>query len=388
MDQQRDPWPPAKARDPGTRATTETARANPGAWGLDAGETSPRKVRRLGIDPGFGGFKVGELGTQGIRVEVTPAVVGVARKRLPTLDLPGLHAPTTTAKPRRVSYEGIEYLVGPNIHRYARPLERLDFLRLSEGPELRSLMYAAMWPILGGGTQRAALVVGLPIQVLLDPEQAESIRETLKSWLLAEHVFAVDGESAEWTITQIEAVPQVMGTYHLCRSDELGLLDSNDENERVGVADIGFNTLDLMGVEKGAVVNRFTNGDTLGMRRAAETVAHAIHERLDVELSLYQADDLVVQTCNAERATLYHPEGVTDVTRLVRQALDNTASSVCSFIERAWGNGRQFRDIILTGGGATALQSYLLKLYPHAVVMPEPAIANVRGLAHWASHVF
>lgn len=320
------------------------------------------------------------------RAEVTPAVVGVGTKGTRALDLPVLDAPAT-AKPRRDSYEGIEYLVGPNNDRYARPGERLDFLRLSEGLELRSLLYAAMWPILGGGTQRAALVVGLPVQVLLDPKQADSIRAKLTSWLLAEHEFAVDDESAKWTFTPIEIVPQVMGTYHFARSDELGLLDSNDASERVGVADIGFNTLDLMGVA-GSGISRFTVGDTLGVRRAAETVASAVHDQLGVEMSLYQADDLVVRTSKGEPVTVECPEKVTDVTRPVRRAVDNAASSVCSFLERAWGNGPQFRHAILTGGGASALESYLLKLYPHAVVMPEPATANGRGLARWASQVF
>jgi plasmid segregation protein ParM len=341
--------------------------------------------RRIGVDPGFGGFKVSELQADGIRVEITPAVVGVGKKEMGSLGLPTLGSRPSTDKPLRVSYEGVEYLVGQNIHLYAQPVQRLDFLRLSEGPELRSLIYAALWPILGGGSQQVALVIGLPIQILLDQGQAEDVLQKLKSWLLAKHVFRVNDQSAEVTISQIQVVPQVMGTYYVCLAGKNDSLRPAGPNVRFGIADIGFNTLDLIGIEGGAAIDRFTGGSTLGMRRAAEIVLNAVREEVDVELSLQQADDLIVQACKGQRSVIYHPEGETDVTRMVQQALDNAAASVCSFVERVWGNGRQFRHILLTGGGARALQEYLLKLYPYATLIRDPITANARGLAHWAS---
>ena len=353
---------------------------------IDAHLAPKNHIRRIGVDPGFGGFKVSELyGGDSISVEITPAVVGVGKKERGLLSLPTLGSRPSTAKPLSVSYEGIEYLVGQNIHLYARPVQRLDFLRLSEGPELRSLIYAALWPILGGGSHQAALVIGLPIQILLDQSQAGDILQKLKSWLLAKHMFQVKDQSAEVTIVQLQVIPQVVGTYYAWLAEKTGSLESAGENVRVGIADIGFNTLDLIGVEDGTVIARFTDGNTLGMRRAAETVAQAVRHELDVELSLQQADDLIVQTCQGQRSVIYHPEGEADVTHIVHQAMDNAAASVCSFVEQAWGNGRQFRHVLITGGGAHALQKYLLKLYPYATVMRDPMTANARGLAQYAS---
>ena len=129
---------------------------------------------------------------------------------------------------------------------------------------------------------------------------------------------------------------------------------------------------------------RVANTNTLGMRRAAETVANAVREEVDVELSLQQADSLIVQTCKGQRPVIYHPEGETDVAHIVFQALDNAAATVCSFVERVWGNGRQFRHVLITGGGAQALQEHLLKLYPYATVVQDSITANARGLAYWA----
>ena len=352
---------------------------------VDAHPALTNRIRRIGLDPGFGGFKVSELEGDSIRVEITPAVVGVGKKERGVLGFPTPDSQLGRDKPLRVSYGGVEYLVGQNIHLYARPVQRLDFLRLSEGPELRSLIYATLWSILGGGSWQVALVIGLPIQILLDQGQAEDVLQKLKSWLLAKHVFRVNDQSAEVTISQIQVVPQVMGTYYVCLAGKNDSLRPAGPNVRFGIADIGFNTLDLIGIEDGNVIDRFTGGNTLGMRRAAETVVNAVREEVDVELSLQQADDLIVQACKGQQSVIYHPEGETDVTRMVHQALDNAAASVCSFVERVWGNGRQFRHIVLTGGGAHALQEYLLKLYPCATLMRDPITANARGLAHWAS---
>ena len=129
-----------------------------------------------------------------------------------------------------VSYDGIEYLVGQNVHLYTRPVQRLDFLRLSEGPELRSLIYASLWPILGGGSQHAALVIGLPIQALMNQSQAVDILEKLESWLLARHIFHVNDQSTEVTIVQVQVIPQVVGSYYAWLTEKTGSLESTGEN--------------------------------------------------------------------------------------------------------------------------------------------------------------
>ncbi|MBE7550095.1 MAG: hypothetical protein HS126_03335 [Anaerolineales bacterium] len=41
--------------------------------------------------------------------------------------------------------------------------------------------------------------------------------------------------------------------------------------------------------------------------------------------------------------------------------------------------------ILLTGGGALAMREMLLRQFPKATVMPEPVLANARGLAKLAA---
>jgi hypothetical protein len=139
-----------------------------------------------------------------------------------------------------------------------------------------------------------------------------------------------------------------------------------------------------MAVEGGEVVGRFTGGDTAGMRRAAELVIHTVRGNHGLTLSLHQADELL----RTRRPRLYTAQGEVDLGPLVDQARDATAAAVVTFVERQWGNGRQFSHLLFTGGGAEALRRALLAQYPHGVVLPDPVTANALGLARYAVRVW
>ncbi|RME23217.1 MAG: hypothetical protein D6800_10145, partial [Candidatus Zixiibacteriota bacterium] len=141
-------------------------------------------TRNIAIDPGFGGFKSAEA-TQTITVTNLPAVVGVGETDIGLLST-GLKR-RRSKQPLTVSFDGVSYLVGDNVHLYARPVERLDFLRLSDGPELRALVYAALWSIIDGGDHVVNLMVGLPVEVLQDRTTGLATLNALRAWLNGEH---------------------------------------------------------------------------------------------------------------------------------------------------------------------------------------------------------
>ena len=68
---------------------------------------------------------------------------------------------------------------------------------------------------------------------------------------------------------------------------------------------------------------------------------------------------------------------------LTQQARETVASSVLMFTERVWGNAKQFRHVLFTGGGADALRDTLSRHYPHGIVLPEAVTANAAGLAKY-----
>ena len=335
----------------------------------------------IGIDPGFGGFKAARVTESGVQVAVVPSVVGAGRADLGLLSAGDLTR-RSRVLPDRVVFGGTEYLVGEGVFRYARPVQRMDFLRLSDGPELRALFYATLYRLLGAGEHTLAAMVGLPVEVMADRERALETLGGLRRWMVGEHRFAVNGEEVGLEVTAVRAMAQPAGAFFAWGLDNGGRWARSraDLQAPVAVCDIGFNTLDLFAVEGGEVVGRFTGGDTAGIRRAAEMLIQGVRDRHRLSLSLPEADGLLR---GQEPQRVVAGERV-DLRPLVRQALENTASEVVTFIESRWGNGRQFAHLLFVGGGAALLREVLLRQYPHGVVLPDPVTANAVGLARYA----
>ncbi len=259
----------------------------------------------------------------------------------------------------------------------------MDFLRLSDGPELRALCYDAAFRLLGGGEHRANgstpltinVIIGLPVEVMADRKQARATLRALRRWMVARHLYDVtlastgNGTKVTLAVTDVQVMAQPAGTFFAWGLNNHGrwVRSRADLKAPVGICDIGFNTLDVMAVEGGEVVGRFTGGDTAGMRRAAELVIHTVRGSHGVTLSLHKADELL----RARRPRLHTAGGEVDLGPLVDQARDATAAAVVTFVERQWGNGRQFAHLLFTGGGAEALRKPLLAQYPHGVVPPK-----------------
>jgi hypothetical protein len=339
----------------------------------------------VGVDPGFGGFKAAWVTESGVQVAVVPSVVGVGQTDLGLLSL-GDFSRRPRPAPDRVAFGGVEYLVGETVPRYARPVQRMDFLRLSDGPELRALFYATLFRLLGSGKHTLAAMVGLPVEVMADRERALETLAGLRRWMVGKHRFAVNGEEVALEVTAVRAMAQPAGAFFAWGLDNTGhwARSRADLQVPVAVCDIGFNTLDLFAVQGGEVVGRFTGGDTAGIRRAAEMLIQRIQGQYRLSLSLPEADGLL----RGQETHLVVAGERVDVRPLVRQALENTASEIVTFIESRWGNGRQFAHLLFVGGGAALLREALLRQYPHGVILPDPVTANAVGLARYAVRAF
>lgn len=340
----------------------------------------------IGLDPGFGGAKAACVGPEGARVATVPSVVGVGQTDLGLLSVGKLGRRRRSRQPDQVRFEGMTYLVGENVARYARPVERMDFLRLSDGPELRALFYDVVFRLLGEGQHRANVMAGLPVEVMADRAQAQSTVQALRRWMIGEHDYAVNADQVTLEVQNVLVMAQPAGAFFAWGLNDQGKWTHSraDLKAPVAVCDIGFCTLDLFVVEGGEVVGRFTGGDTVGMRRAAELLISAVRSGHGVSISLHEADALVRQ----RQPRLHTAQGEQNLRSVVDQALDTTAAAVVSFVERHWGNGRQFAHLLFTGGGAEALRDTLLRQYPQGAVLPNPVTANALGLARYAARVF
>lgn len=314
----------------------------------------------IGLDPGFGAMKAICVGCDGTLKAILPSVVGVGVSNLGLLSVGNVGREKRARQPDRVSLDagGVRtYLVGENVARYARPVERMDFLRLGDGPELRALFYSTIFRLLddGEGPSNAPgfpamrLIVGLPVEVMAHQERALSILRSLRGWMIGEHLYTVNDRKVKLDIISVHVMAQPAGTFFAWGLNDGGTWDRPraDLQAPVGICDVGFNTLDLFAVAGGEVIGRFTSGDTVGMRRAAELVIDAVRRRHGVNLSLHGADALVRE----EKPRLYTAQGEMDLRAAVRQARDAAAAAVLTFTERQWGSGQQFAHLLFTGAG-------------------------------------
>ena len=168
---------------------------------------------RLGVDPGYGNFKVARI-EQGPQVAIVPSVVGVGETDLGMLSIGDLGRRRRRGGPDTVTYGGVTYLFGESVSLYARPVQRMDFLRLSDGPELRALFYASIFRLLGQGTHRdVCLMVGLPVEVMADRERARETLRRLKGWMVGRHRFAVNDKAATVSIAEVRVMAQPAGAF-------------------------------------------------------------------------------------------------------------------------------------------------------------------------------
>jgi hypothetical protein len=353
-------------------------------------------VRKVGVDPGFGGVKVAEVRLLPVdngvfeREMITrhlPSVIGVGSTDAGGLGLAGVVRGRKGEKPDVVEFDGMAYLVGANVAEYARPIERMDFQRFSEGPELRALLYAGLYQLLDGGGHTCALAIGLPVELLQDADQAQVTERAMAGWLVGKHHFAVNGVEAVFWVKAIKAkIAQPVATWFDWGLGLDGQWALGDKAMRAPalVVDEGFNTLDVVAIEGGKISTRYSSGTTLGMRRAAEMTAGNVERRHGVELSLHEADALVQKVLAGARAQVYVVGELTDVSAEVRQAVNALAADVIRFVEREVGKAKKFR-VLITGGGALALADRMLAQWGHAEVMADPQLANARGLAKLAA---
>ena len=345
-----------------------------------ASQATEEKTWIIAVDPGFGGMKVATvMDNEMIHCEVIPSVVGVGTTRMGLLN-----AGFRTGKkeePLAVVFDGTSYLVGHNVARYARPRERLDFLRLAEGPELRALLYAALWKITGPGRHTVNLMLGLPVEVIKDDAQAQTTMRKLREWVVGEHGFTVNREETTIRIVAVNATSQPLGALFAWGANLNGGLSAEMATGTIAVCDIGFNTLDLFVIRNGQVDKHQTGGDRLGMHRVADAVIRHVRDTYKVALTMHEADDLVRAYANDQPAILYHAGGDTDLGGVIARELEESFIAVNQLIRQYWDQGTQFRHFLVTGGGAGAFRKKILDFYPFACLLPRPVTANAIGIA-------
>jgi len=352
--------------------------------------TANDSMVKAGWDPGFDANKFARVQNGELITYVLPSSVGEAnRDKKDGLTLAGVvRGQRNGRRPFNITFDGMEFLVGPNVTHFTEPIDRMDFNRFTDSPELRATFYAGIYHIINGGAHQLALAIALPVEVIQHKDEAARVSRGIRSWLIGEHHFYVDGVETVLTVTNVRAkVPQPVATWFDWGMDTNGQWVKGTDVQKAPalIIDQGYNTLDVLVVEGGRISERISEGDTLGMRRAAERLIRTIKHKHGPELELRQAADLVQAVVNGQKVETYVAGQLTDVTADAKRSLQSLETDVYNFLDRAVGKKKaQAYNILLTGGGALAMSSMLLRQFPKATVMYEPVLANARGLAKLA----
>lgn len=305
----------------------------------------------VAFDPGYGAIKVF---WEGGSLQIPSAVAVDGGRRV--AKMVGLK---TQRPPLEVILHEGRFFVGDGAHDWGRPIENLDFERLTGSPEMRALFCAAMTRAQVKG--EADLVIGLPVEALTGPEAVRTISAVKAAWS-GEWIWAAEGRERRLEVREVMVTGQPVGAL----MDYFLDLDGRPIPERrkefsgeVGILNIGMNTLDLMMARKGELVHRLTGGETLGVRRL---------------LSLLNPDGLY---------TLAELDA-----RLRRKELDPRPAlaiwerEVFGFIERQWGRSwRRFARILAVGGGTMLLARSIMERFEGKAFIPDdPVVTTARGL--------
>lgn len=341
-------------------------------------------IRFIGLDPGFGEFKIAEVKDGVVFTNQIPSVVGIGRiGSMGMLGAPLRRSRVSQEKPLQVEIDGLSYLVGKNVHKYTEPSTRLDYRRLSDGPELKALVLSSLALRMSGGPFDCSLIVGLPVEVAMDEVLGPKTLAGLRRWLIGEHKFNMNGEKYTISVRKIKAIGQPVGSYFAFGLDNQGQWKrgKRDYNAPVVVVDGGYNTVDIFAIERGIINHRATGGDNLGMHRVGRIVRQQVQNDFGVKLSLYEADEII----RSESNLLYHPGGTADISNLVDAALSAAFTDINQFVKDRI-DAQPFRHQILTGGWVKPklLRPRITEEYPHAIILPDPVTANAIGKAKFA----
>lgn len=270
-------------------------------------------------------------------------------------------------RPMVITSEFGSFYVGEGAHEHGRPVENLDFDRLTGAPEMRALIYGGLaqyqkqygYPF----DLPLSVMVGLPLQMMIG-ENAKTYQDGVRRWLKGKHIFEADGVTHEVEIGQVRLTSQPVGALFDYVLDMQGHIQAERAEamlDEVGVISVGFNTVELLVVKDQGAVERFTSGATSGVRRLLELVNRD---------NLYSLGEL---------------DGILRAGRLnsqIKQVMPIWAREVNGEIEKRWGQSfKRFVRVLIVGGGAMLLKEALTAQFGTRAWMPtEPVMAIARGL--------
>ena len=343
----------------------------------------------IGVDLGFGFTKA----TDGNRSVIFKSVIGEATSQQFSGSLLRLGE---TAEPASTTESGVgehihleleagEYFFGELAERQSNvrsfTLDQGRFIQDAALPFALAAIHA-----LGVTRGPVKLVVGLPISDFAERH------EELGRILVGTHpVTSVDPDNArhkgEIEVQDVKVIPEPFGAvYNMILSDRGEISDEPLAEEKVGVVDIGFHTVDFTVSDRTSFLERASRSTEAGIARAFSVISAKLREKSDVNLAIYRLYDAVRSGRIRIRGNAY------DLGKLTEHVFNQLASEIATQANELWADEWDMDRIVISGGGGSVLSPYLTPLLQGKVetFSPEgdPRLGNAEGFAKYGFHLW
>jgi plasmid segregation protein ParM len=215
------------------------------------------------------------------------------------------------------------------------------------------------------------VVTGVPSQ-----EKGTHLEEQLKESLMGAHLVNKDGKDIIVKVSKVVVIPQPVGTVMSQYLDEEGAVE-NDQYEELSVAiiDVGTGTTDLDHVKELRRQEDDSESISIGMFDVYKKIASHINK---VNTSANATPQKVEAQFESDSYAISKRSKV-DITQIKEEALENVAMDIKNAITQRWRTWDRFDEIIVTGGGASALGKKLKELIEDATPIKSSQLANADG---------
>ncbi len=324
----------------------------------------------VGVDIGYGYTKA----TSGTSEVVFPSVVGKAERIRYESDF-DRSAAGQSRQIAVITAEGDRFVGELALLQSRVRWTLLDRSRVQD-PSARLLFLSALSELVGLTSEKNnfRIVTGLPTQWYAD-------REKVIEQLSGKHVLRrVNGRQVvqRFSVDDVLVVPQPFGSLFSTILDPNGKLVNQDlARGRLGIIDIGTFTTDYVLVDTLRYIEKGSGSISTAMSRAYQLIGRSILDMFALDLRLHEVDRAV----RRGYVTIFGEQR--EIVWLVEPVLDAIAEEVLAQAGTLWGDGRDLKAVLVTGGGAVVLGERIRRRYPHARVLEDAPMANVRGFERY-----
>lgn len=329
--------------------------------------------KQIGIDLGYGYVKV----TDGQNEFVFPSTVGVSTDLRFNSLLLNFKKPTDNLV---VTVDNKKYFIGDLAIRQSPIVSRSLGKNRVEDINAKVLLLAGLALFVENTEQRFNVVTGLPV------DYYQLYKDDWALLMQGTHAvkFGTGGDEKPMLISieKLQLIPQPFGTLYDHRLNaEGGLAETENENLKIGIVDVGYKTTDLALADGLEFVGKQSTSIEIAMSTAYNIIAQRIQEKYKVEKENYELDKIIESGILRVAGVPY------DISDYKKEAFSQVADKIATEVNSIW-DKRELDVIMLTGGGGHSIAEYFLPKFPQSVLVKGPQMANVRGYLKLAQTLF